>query len=178
MEQVPLFNFFHRQFSPIFLINYLYCPQRFSLDLCPKFTAENDNEILVPTGIGNYIKVNIQVNQFISQRRFNCKFIADGETIMKNARLMGDTIYCNTVKFESKSPQTKIQLNILWDKKNLVENPNNIHRKFDWFNLFAFLNSRQIYIYCYSRIEFMHERLIFQAIAYFMRSKILDNFLI
>lgn len=143
MEQVPLLNFFHSRFSPISPINYLFCPQKFSLDLCPKITAiENDNEILVPTGIESYIKVKIQVNQFLIQRRFNCKFISDEETIMKNARLLGDTIYCNTVKFESISPQTKIQLNVLWDKKNPVENPNNIHRKFDQFNLFD---------YCYSR---------------------------
>lgn len=100
--------------------------------MCPKISAiENDNEILVPTGIESYIKVKIQVNQFLIQRRFNCKFISDEETIMKNARLLGDTIYCNTVKFESIYPQTKIQLNVLWDKKNPVENPNNIHRKFD-----------------------------------------------
>lgn len=84
----------------------------------------------MPSGSSQSIKAKIQVTgHFLLQKRFICKFTIDGQEITANAQLLGDTFTCDAVEFKTKSPQSTVKFDILWEKTKALANPNNVHCK-------------------------------------------------
>lgn len=85
----------------------------------------------MPTGGSKSIKVKVNINiPYIIQARFACHFIhTDGRVKSVSARLLGDTIYCDPMKFEYPSNST-IPFAVAWGSKSL-DNPDNIQGKND-----------------------------------------------
>jgi len=98
-------------------------------DSCPKITAIGGvNEILVPSGTKQFIKAKIQVTgHFLLQKRFQCKFTIDGQEILTNAQLLGETFTCDQVELTTRLPQTTAKFEIIYEKTKTFANPNNMH---------------------------------------------------
>lgn len=70
------------------------------------------------------------VGSFLIQSRFICKFrVENGKTTTANARLLGDTLYCDRVKFEytSNAPETTVSVDVIWGGSKQLDNPGKKH---------------------------------------------------
>lgn len=94
---------------------------------CPRIIAmDSGNEILVAAGAKKSTRVKVHIMQkFIVQ----CQFNIEGRVTSLNARLLGDTIYCDAMNFEytSKSPNLTAKFDVIWGQTKLLDNPENVH---------------------------------------------------
>lgn len=67
--------------------------------------------------------------QFIVQTRFVCQFNIEGRVTSVNARLLGDTIYCEETDFSytSRAPNITVPFAVIWGGSKPLDNPYNIH---------------------------------------------------
>lgn len=89
---------------------------------------------MVASGAKKSIKVKVHIiGQFIVQTRFVCQFNIEGRVTSVNAQLLGDTIYCDAMEFvyTSKSPNLTATFAVIWGGSKPLDNPDNIHGKFD-----------------------------------------------
>lgn len=115
-------------------------PNQSSRSFCPTILPSNDvKEILVPSGTTKSLKVKVNItSQFIVQTRFSCQFInSDGRVTSVNAQLLGDTIYCDSMKFvyTSNSSNLTFPFTVIWGGNKPLDNPDNIHGKIRIFDL-------------------------------------------
>lgn len=97
---------------------------------CPTLNATESQEILVSSGIKQVIRVKVHIiGQFIVQTRFVCQFNIEGRVTSVNARLLGDTIYCeeNEFSYTSRAPNITVPFAVIWGGSKPLDNPNNIH---------------------------------------------------
>lgn len=107
---------------------------------CPRIniTTAFGREILVPAGSQKRIQVKVEnIHQFISTTKFSCQFNIEGRMRHVNAQLLGDTVYCETMKFATVNPSANISVafGVIWDGTKPLDNPENIHGTFlthDW----------------------------------------------
>ncbi|XP_043256480.1 plexin-A4 [Colletes gigas] len=97
---------------------------------CPTLNATESAEILVSSGIKQSIRVKVHIiGQFIVQTRFVCQFNIEGRVTSVNARLLGDTIYCEDYEFSytSRAPNITVPFAVIWGGSKPLDNPHNIH---------------------------------------------------
>lgn len=71
------------------------------------------------------------IPQFIVSTRFVCQFNIEGRVKQVNAQLLGDTIYCDPMKFQygTNAPNISTAFAVIWDGNKPLDNPDNIHGK-------------------------------------------------
>ncbi|XP_076657981.1 plexin A [Halictus rubicundus] len=97
---------------------------------CPTMNASDTQEILVSSGVKQAIRVKVHIiGQFIVQTRFVCQFNIEGRVTSVNARLLGDTIYCEETDFSytSRAPNITVPFAVIWGGSKPLDNPHNIH---------------------------------------------------
>ncbi|XP_015429042.1 PREDICTED: plexin-A4 [Dufourea novaeangliae] len=97
---------------------------------CPTLNATDTQEILVSSGIKQQIRVRVHIiGQFIVQTRFVCQFNIEGRVTSVNARLLGDTIYCEETEFSytSRAANITVPFAVIWGGSKPLDNPHNIH---------------------------------------------------
>lgn len=103
---------------------------------CPRInaTSSSSTEILVPSGSVKRLQVKVDnIPQFIVSTRFVCQFNIEGRVKQVNAQLLGDTIYCDPMKFQfgASAPNITAAFAVIWDGSKPLDNPENIHGTFD-----------------------------------------------
>lgn len=100
---------------------------------CPTINATSDGtEILVAAGTSKSIKVKVHIiGQIIVQTRFVCQFNIEGRVTSLNAKLLGDTIYCDEMEFQytARSKDLEATFAVIWGGTKPLDNPHNIHGK-------------------------------------------------
>ena len=68
----------------------------------------------------------------IVSTRFVCQFNIEGRVKQVNAQLLGDTIYCDPMKFQYGTSAANITaaFAVIWDGSKPLDNPENIHGTF------------------------------------------------
>lgn len=98
---------------------------------CPRINATSaSSEILVPSGSVKRLQVKVDnIPQFIVSTRFVCQFNIEGRVKQVNAQLLGDTIYCDPMKFQfgASAPNITAAFAVIWDGSKPLDNPENIH---------------------------------------------------
>ncbi|KAK6634573.1 hypothetical protein RUM43_011974 [Polyplax serrata] len=99
---------------------------------CPTInaTAGGSPEILAPSGMKKVIRVKVHIiGQFIVQTRFVCQFNIEGRVTHVNARLLSDTIYCDSMEFSytSRAPNITVPFAVIWGGSRPLDNPDNVH---------------------------------------------------
>lgn len=101
---------------------------------CPRVNATSaiSSEVLAPSGSSQRIQVKVEnIPQFIVSTRFICQFNIEGRVKQVNAQLLGDTIYCDQMRFQytTNAPNITAAFAVIWDGSKPLDNPQNIHGK-------------------------------------------------
>lgn len=61
-----------------------------------------------------------------------CQFNIEGRVNHVNARLVGDTIYCDSMEFSytSRAPNVSVLFAVIWGGSKPLDNPDNVHGRF------------------------------------------------
>lgn len=99
---------------------------------CPRINATSaaSSEVLAPSGSSQRIQVKVEnIPNFIVSTRFVCQFNIEGRVRQVNAQLLGDTIYCDQMKFQysTNAPNITASFAVIWDGSKPLDNPQNIH---------------------------------------------------
>ncbi|XP_003737136.3 plexin-A4 [Galendromus occidentalis] len=98
---------------------------------CPRINATNNvPEQLVAMGVNKIIQVRVDnIPPFIAQTKFICQFNIEGRVKQVNARMLGDTIYCDQMNFSYTSlvPNITATFAVIWDSSKPLDNPDNMH---------------------------------------------------
>ncbi|XP_015793671.1 plexin-A2 [Tetranychus urticae] len=99
---------------------------------CPRVNATSaiSSEVLAPSGSSQRIQVKVEnIPQFIVSTRFICQFNIEGRVKQVPAQLLGDTIYCDQMKFQysTNAPNITAAFAVIWDGAKPLDNPQNIH---------------------------------------------------
>lgn len=76
----------------------------------------------------NHSPRDLLPEQFIVSTRFVCQFNVEGRVKSVNAQLLGDTIYCDPMKFAfaTSAPNITAAFAVIWDGSKALDNPDSI----------------------------------------------------
>ncbi|XP_065212600.1 plexin-A4-like [Planococcus citri] len=99
---------------------------------CPTIieTLGGSSEILIHADTKKSIRFKVRmIGQFIVQTRFLCQYNIEGKVTSLNADLIGDTIYCEQMKFSytHSAPNVTVPLAVIWGGSKSLDNPLDIH---------------------------------------------------
>jgi plexin A len=106
---------------------------RYGPGFCPAINVTSgESEILVAAGIKKSFKVRVHIigdDTFIFRTGFVCQFNIEGREASVKAQLLGDTIYCEEMKFNytSRAPNSTASFSVIWGGSKPLDNPHNIH---------------------------------------------------